>query len=190
MTSTLALWTAHVCVHTCLVNKKIFSEEWNEGEKNRQYNYIHCRKYKIYIYEFRRVFLTCFAASGNEFYISDNVRILYLSCYFKSPKETVNLSKKSKNKHCSNRFLVVSSVKSALISINAVTVSYRRSTWIRYQEKISHFWDRPVPIFSDVRFSYLALVQDKKITCVLPANACCTVYVNSSPNSPCFSFLK
>jgi hypothetical protein len=54
----------------------------------------------------------------------------------------------------------------------------------------SHFWDRPVPIFSDVRFSYLALVQDKKITCVLPANACCTVYVNCPPNSPCFSFLK
>jgi hypothetical protein len=27
---------------------------------------------------------------------------------------------------------------------------------------ISHFWDRPVPTFSDVRFSYLALVQDKK----------------------------
>jgi hypothetical protein len=27
---------------------------------------------------------------------------------------------------------------------------------------LSHFWDRPVPIFSDVRFSYLALVQDKK----------------------------
>ena len=46
---------------------------------------------------------------------------------------------------------------------------------------ISHFWDRPVPIFSDVRFPYLALVQDKKITCVLPANACCTVYVNCPP---------
>ena len=44
----------------------------------------------------------------------------------------------------------------------------------------SYFWDRPVPIFSDVRFSYLPLVQDRKITCVLPANACCTVYVNSS----------
>jgi hypothetical protein len=28
--------------------------------------------------------------------------------------------------------------------------------------QFSHFWDRPVPIFSDVRFSYLALVQDKK----------------------------
>ena len=26
----------------------------------------------------------------------------------------------------------------------------------------SHFWDRPVPIFSDARFSYLALMQDKK----------------------------
>jgi hypothetical protein len=35
-----------------------------------------------------------------------------------------------------------------------------------------------VLIFSDVRFSYLALVQDQKITCVLPANTCCTVYVN------------
>ena len=45
-------------------------------------------------------------------------------------------------------------------------------------------------IFSDVRFSYLALVQDKKIMCVLPANACCTVYVNCPLNSPCFSFLK
>jgi hypothetical protein len=28
-----------------------------------------------------------------------------------------------------------------------------------------------IPIFSHVRFSYLAPVQDKKITCVLPANA-------------------
>ena len=53
------------------------------------------------------------------------------------------------------------------------------------------------PVFSDVRFSYLALVQDKKITCILPANACCTVYINCPPpppptttNSPCFSFLK
>ena len=36
-------------------------------------------------------------------------------------------------------------------------------------------------IFSYVRFSYLALVQDKKITCVFPKNACCTVYVNCPP---------
>jgi hypothetical protein len=34
-----------------------------------------------------------------------------------------------------------------------------------------------VPIFSDVKFSYLALLQDKNITCVLPANACCTVFL-------------
>ena len=44
--------------------------------------------------------------------------------------------------------------------------------------------------FSDVRFSYLALVQDKKITCVLSANACCAVNVNCPPNSPCFSLLR
>jgi hypothetical protein len=30
------------------------------------------------------------------------------------------------------------------------------------EDIFSQFWDRPVPIFSDVRFSYLALVQDKK----------------------------
>ena len=28
--------------------------------------YIHCRKYKIYIFEFWWVFLTCFTANGNE----------------------------------------------------------------------------------------------------------------------------
>ena len=56
----------------------------------------------------------------------------------------------------------------------------------------SHFRDRPVPIFSDVVFSYLALVQDKNIKCVLQANTCCTVYVNCSPppNYSSFSFLK
>jgi hypothetical protein len=43
-------------------------------------------------------------------------------------------------------------------------------------------------------FSLLSVVvssaRQKKITCVLPANAWCTVYVNCPPNSPCFSFLK
>ena len=53
---------------------------------------------------------------------------------------------------------------------------------------LSHFWDRPVPIFSDVRFSYPALVQDKKITCVLTANACCTVSVNYPPIIHAFPF--
>ena len=48
--------------------------------------------------------------------------------------------------------------------------------------------------FETNQFLFLAmwdfLVQDKKITCVLPANACYTVYVNCPPNYPCFSFLK
>ena len=55
-----------------LVNKQIFSEEWHEGEKkidNIHVQYIHCRKYKIHIYEFWRDFLICFAVSGNELYI-------------------------------------------------------------------------------------------------------------------------
>ena len=69
-------------------------------------------------------------------------------------------------------------------------ITFSLATYIKKIKHISQFSDRPVPIFSDVRFSYLALVQDKKITCVLPANACCTVYVNCPPNSPCFSFLK
>jgi hypothetical protein len=55
--------------YVILVNKKIFSEEWNERKKKIDNIFIHCRKYKIYIYEFWRVFLTCFAASGNELYI-------------------------------------------------------------------------------------------------------------------------
>jgi hypothetical protein len=51
----------------------------------------------------------------------------------------------------------------------------KRFLFLAYNRKIilifSHFWDRPVPIFSDMRFSYIALVQDKKITCILPTNA-------------------
>ena len=61
-------------------------------------------------------------------------------------------------------------------------------TFVGVRFYISHFWDRPVHTFSDVRFSYLALVQDKKITCVLPANACCTVYVNCPPILHAFPF--
>jgi hypothetical protein len=36
-----------------------------------------------------------------------------------------------------------------------------KQTFLPLEIQFSHFWDRPVPIFSDVRFSYLALVQDK-----------------------------
>ena len=86
--------------YVILVNKKIFSEEWNERKKKIDNIYIHCRKYKIYIYEFWRVFLTCFAASGNELYIFR--QCTYICIY--RPKETVKLSKKSRNKRCSYRF--------------------------------------------------------------------------------------
>ena len=52
-----------------------------------------------------------------NYIFSDNARIFYLSCYFKSPKETVKSSKKSRNRRCSNRFSFVFSVKSALTSL-------------------------------------------------------------------------
>ena len=39
-----------------------------------------------------------------NYIFSDNIRILYLSWYVKSPKETVKLSEKSRNKRCSYRF--------------------------------------------------------------------------------------
>jgi hypothetical protein len=93
--------------YVILVNTKISSEEWNEGEKKtRQYcrNRQHCRKYKIYIYEFDEFFLPVLQRVEMNYIFSDNVRILYLSCYFKSPNETVKLSKKSRNKRYSNRF--------------------------------------------------------------------------------------
>ena len=86
--------------YVILVNKKIFSEEWNEGEKKIDNIYIHCRKYKIYIDEFWRVFLTYFAASGNELYIFRQCTYIVSN----RPKETVKLSKKSRNKRCSYRF--------------------------------------------------------------------------------------
>jgi hypothetical protein len=66
--------------------------------------------------------------------------------------------------------------------LDGLSVEFYRTFW----DKLKYFliktynksynenlltYSRPVPIFSHVRFSYLALVQDKKITCVLPANA-------------------
>jgi len=53
---------------------------------------------------FDEIFLPVSQRVEINYIFSDNVRILYLSCYFKSPKETVKLSKKSRNKRCSYRF--------------------------------------------------------------------------------------
>jgi hypothetical protein len=56
--------------YVILVNKIIFSEEWNEGEKNIDNIIIDIVENIKFIYtSFDRVFLTCFAASGNELYI-------------------------------------------------------------------------------------------------------------------------
>ena len=71
-----------------------------------QYTYI-VGKYENYIFiraletgrnaSIWRVYRTRFAATGNELYIFRQIRISYLSCYIKSPKTTVKLSKKSSN---------------------------------------------------------------------------------------------
>ena len=87
-----------------LVNKKIFSEECNEGEKKkRPYIYI-VENIKFIYTSFDEFFLPVSQRVEMNYIFSDNVRILYLSCYFKSPIETVKLFKKSRNKRCSYRF--------------------------------------------------------------------------------------
>ena len=119
--------------YVILVNKKIFSEEWNEGEKKIDNIYIHCRKYKIYIDEFWRVFLTYFAASGNELYIFRQCTYIVSI----APKKLSNCLKRAKTSVVLIVFdCVLCEVRAyKFISINPVTVSYRRSTWIKYQKK-------------------------------------------------------
>ena len=111
--------------HNILVNKKNIFWGVKRGRKKIDNMYIHCRKYKIYIYEFWRVFLTCFAASGNELYIFWQ----YTYIVSIAPKKLSNCLKRAETS--------VVLIFYKLISINPVTVSYRRSTWIRYQKKIS-----------------------------------------------------
>jgi hypothetical protein len=55
-----------------------------------------------------------------HYIFSDNVRILYLSCYFKSPKETVKLSKKSRNN------------QSLLFLLNAASLAEKQQIPILY----------------------------------------------------------
>jgi hypothetical protein len=42
-------------------------------------------------------------------------------------------------------------------------ITFSLVTYIKKIKHISHFWDRSVPIFSDVRFSYLALADFQKL---------------------------
>jgi hypothetical protein len=100
-----------------------------------------------------------------NYIFSDNIRILYLSWYVKSPKETVKLSEKSRNKRLSYRFWLCplwSPRLYKLISINAVTISYRCSTWIRYQETISWSITKYSKKHSVNATAQIEQVQDKK----------------------------
>ena len=83
--------------------KKYFRRSETREKKNRQYVYIVENIEFIYT-SFDEFFLPVSQRVEMNYIFSDNVRILYLSCYFKSPKETVKLSKKSRNKRCSYRF--------------------------------------------------------------------------------------
>jgi hypothetical protein len=70
--------------------------------KNRQYIYI-VENIKFIYTSFDEFILPISQQVEMNYIFSDNVHILYLSCYFKSPKETVKLYKKSRNKRCSYR---------------------------------------------------------------------------------------
>jgi hypothetical protein len=89
-----------------LVNKKNYFLRCETREKtNRQYTYIVENK-KITYTSFDEFFLPVSQRVEMNYIFSDNmyVRILYLSWYVKGPKETVKLSKKSRNKRLSYRF--------------------------------------------------------------------------------------
>jgi hypothetical protein len=88
-----------------LVNKKnIFGGVKRGREKNKQYRIYIVENIKFIYTSFDEFFLPVSQRVKMNYIFSDNVRILYLSCYFKSSKETVKLSKKSRNKRCSYRF--------------------------------------------------------------------------------------
>ena len=80
-----------------LVNKKIIF-----GGVKTKIDIVENTKF-IYT-SFDKFFLPVSQQVEMNYIFSDNVRILYLSCYFKSPNETVTLSKKSRNKRCFYRF--------------------------------------------------------------------------------------
>ena len=81
-----------------LVYKNIFGGVKRGREKNRQYIYI-VENIKFIYTSFDEFFLPVSQRVEMHYIFSDNVRILYLS-----PKETVKLSKKSRNKRCSYHF--------------------------------------------------------------------------------------
>ena len=87
-----------------LVNKKYFRRSETREKKIDNIIIYIVENIKFIYTSFDEFFLPVSQRVEMNYIFSDNVRILYLSCYFKSPKETVKLSKKSRNKRCSNRF--------------------------------------------------------------------------------------
>jgi hypothetical protein len=89
-----------------LVDKQNFLLRSGTREKiNRQYTYIVENIEFIYT-SFDEFFLPVSQRVEKHYIFSDNIRILYLSWYVKNSKETVKLSKKSRNERRSYRFLL------------------------------------------------------------------------------------
>ena len=79
-----------------MVSYEIYREDGGNGITFVHMLYI-VKNIKFIYMSFDEFFLPVSHRVEMHYIFSDNVRILYLSCYFKSPKETVKLSKKSRN---------------------------------------------------------------------------------------------
>jgi len=86
-----------------LINKKKILRSETRDKINRQYTYI-VENIKFIYTSFDEFFVPVSQRVEMNYIFSDNIRILYLSWYVKSPKATVKLSKKSSNKRRSYRF--------------------------------------------------------------------------------------
>ena len=113
-------------------------------------------KYNIYLYEFEIFCLISHWVQMN-FIFSVNVRILYLFCNVKKSKTTAKLSKRAE----SSFVLFVFDGVICEISTYTITVSYCRSTWIRYQKNNILVSDRINQKF----------IQSMKFDCSIKTNA-------------------
>ena len=106
-----AMRSCHVqCVeyylyYIILINKKQINNLRSETREklNRQYTYI-VENIKFIYTSFDEFFVPVSQRVEINYIFSVNILILYLSWYVKSPKVTVKLSKKSRNKRLSYRF--------------------------------------------------------------------------------------
>jgi hypothetical protein len=88
-----------------LVNRKKNLRSETREKTDRQYTRTYIVENIKFIYtSFDEFFLPVSQRVEMNYIFSVNKRILYISWYVKSPKETVKLSKKSRNKRRSHRF--------------------------------------------------------------------------------------